>query len=797
MTDEHLHHPVDTDSSPTEAVSAVIQALWPQLVDDTDATNRCFTLLLDAVDSGIVIEDESREVLFSNSTARHLLGLTSLHSNLRADCNQKMIKEDGTALSKDEHPAAITLRTGMPCKKVVIGRHTNQDTILWLAVSCQPFFTDDTTTPTAVLITYTDITKERVIAQETLVACHHYKQLSTATFESIFLSVKGICIGQNHTAREMFGYSDAEAIGRTGGDWVHPDDRDTVLMRMLTNQETPYEVTALRKDGTTFPCEIQARMINENGTDIRITALRDITDRKLTENKFNNEARRRSILMAKSGDGIAIFNQQHRLIEANQRFADMLGYSLEETESLYSFDFIANSTKGEVELHFNTIESHDSIIESQYCRKDGTIFDVEVRASGAMIEGEPLLITITRDNSDRKKAEKELIRAKEAAEAANRLKSEFLANMSHEIRTPINGIMGMLQLMQTNALTAEMQEYVSYALLASKRLTRLLEDILDLAKVEAGILKVQPVVFNLVETMRAIEQIFIPDFQERKIDLYFKISSDITPLLIGDVARIQQILNNLIANSLKFIRSGSVVVEACMLESKTDEQCRILFSVTDTGIGIPDYKLNSLFDPFVQGDSSFTRKYQGAGLGLAISRHLIPLLGGNLSIVSEENVGTAVYFSLPLAISNTNHNTDKINAGNEISKVQLSILLAEDDYISRIVVTKVLEKMGHRVHALENGLEVLAALSRNEVFDVLLLDVQMPIMNGVEATKNIRSSPEFMNYADIPIVAMTALAMSGDKETLLEAGMTDYMSKPVSPTILAEVLRRVTGNERS
>jgi CheY-like chemotaxis protein len=414
-----------------------------------------------------------------------------------------------------------------------------------------------------------------------------------------------------------------------------------------------------------------------------------------------------------------------------------------------------------------------------------------------MIEGEPLLITISRDISDRKKTEKELIRAKEAAEAANRLKSEFLANMSHEIRTPINGIMGMLQLMQTNALTAEMQEYVSYALLASKRLTRLLEDILDLAKVEAGILKVQPVVFNLVETMRAIEQIFIPDFQERKIDLYFKISSDITPLLIGDVARIQQILNNLIANSLKFIRSGSVVVEACMLESKTDEQCRILFSVTDTGIGIPDYKLNSLFDPFVQGDSSFTRKYQGAGLGLAISRHLIPLLGGNLSIVSEENVGTAVYFSLPLAISNTNHNTDKINAGNEISKVQLSILLAEDDYISRIVVTKVLEKMGHRVHALENGLEVLAALSRNEVFDVLLLDVQMPIMNGVEATKNIRSSPEFMNYADIPIVAMTALAMSGDKETLLEAGMTDYMSKPVSPTILAEVLRRVTGNERS
>lgn len=796
MTSKRLRNPDYNDATSPDVLLNMLKVLWPQRLDDTDFTTRCFSLLLDAVETGIVIEDESRLIIFINTTARELLDLTSLHGKPQYTSSLPMVSEDGTALSSDQHPASVTLRTGAPSDKVIIGRQSAHDTLIWMTVSCRPLFSDNHTTPTAVLTTYTDITQERLATQETQAACRHYKQLSTATFESIFLSVKGICIGQNQTAREMFGYSDTEAIGRAGIEWIHPDDHVTVLSRMLSNQEAPYEVTARRKNGTTFPCEIQARLIRENNKDIRITALRDITDRKLTETKFNNEARRRSLLMAKSGDGIAIFNQQHRVIEANQRFADMLGYNLEEVNRLHSWDFDANSTKDEIKRNFGNIESIDSIFESRHRRKDGTIFDVEVRASGAMIEGEPLIITITRDISDRKKAEAELIRAKETAEAANRIKSEFLANMSHEIRTPINGIMGMLQLMETTALTTEMKEYVSYGLLASKRLTRLLEDILDLSKVEAGILKVQPVVFNLIETMRATEQIFVPDFQERKITLNFKIDSDIPPLLVGDVARIQQILNNLIANALKFTRAGSVLVEACQLEPKPNELDRILFSVTDTGIGIPVDKLNSLFDPFVQGDSSFTRKYQGAGLGLAISRHLVTLLGGNLSIMSEEGAGTAVNFSLPLAVATTDQDLDKINIKSNIPEARLSILLAEDDHISRQVITKVLEKMGHRVKALENGLEVLSTLNQNEVFDVLLLDVQMPIMDGVEATRHIRTTPEFTKYADIPIVAMTAHAMSGDKERLLEAGMTDYISKPLSPADMTEVLQRVIGNKK-
>ena len=290
---------------------------------------------------------------------------------------------------------------------------------------------------------------------------------------------------------------------------------------------------------------------------------------------------------------------------------------------------------------------------------------------------------------------------------ASKHKSEFLANMSHEIRTPLNGIMGMLQLMQSEPLPPSLKDYVDNALQASERLTRLLGDILDLSQVEAGMLKIQPVIFNIQESMHSLEALFKPAFMEKGITLSINLSPEVPTYMIGDVTRLQQILTNLVGNALKFTDKGSVTVDVSALPETKPDQRKLLFSVIDTGIGIADEKISALFNAFIQVENNLTRKYQGAGLGLAISRHLVSLLGGNMSINSQEGKGTAFYFSLPFAISprplQQRTGPTSSNGVND----NLRILLAEDDSISQLVVSKVLGNLGHQVHTAKNGREVL------------------------------------------------------------------------------------------
>jgi len=623
-------------------------------------------------------------------------------------------------------------------------------------------------------------------------SCDYFRQLSEATFEAIFLSDKGVCLGQNRSAREIFGYTDEEAIGRMGTEWIHPGDRDTVMANMLADIEEPYEVTALRKDGSTFPCEIQARVEQYKGHTIRITALRDITLRRQTEKKFLSEAKRRAILMANSGDGIAILNKDFRVIEANQRFAEMLGYDLDEVQTLHLWDFEEKFNKEEIRKNFRVTASLDGFKETLHRRKDGSVYHAEVRANGAMIEGEPLFIAITRDITERKEVEEELLRTKKAAERASQYKSEFLANMSHEIRTPLNGIMGMLRLMQSATLTEEVEDYVHNALQASERLSHLLGDILDLSQVEAGRMKIQPSTFLLREALETVEKIFSPSFQEKGLSLLFDIAPDIPKAFVGDCARLQQLLCNFISNALKFTRTGSVSVGVWPVGQADSGKVRILFTVSDTGIGIADDKLPSLFDAFIQGETSYARSYQGAGLGLFISKQLLSLLGGNMAVSSREGAGTSVYFTIPFAPAVQSEIIPEIDGSRSKAGHSLRILLAEDDRINRLVMSGLLKKLGHQVNMVENGEEVLAALRyRNDPYDVLLMDIQMPVLDGVEVTRIIRNHTDFKAHAGTPIIAMTAYAMRGDEEKFLESGMNGYISKPVAPEKLQEVLEQV------
>jgi CheY-like chemotaxis protein/HPt (histidine-containing phosphotransfer) domain-containing protein len=383
--------------------------------------------------------------------------------------------------------------------------------------------------------------------------------------------------------------------------------------------------------------------------------------------------------------------------------------------------------------------------------------------------------------------------AKERAEQANRAKSEFLANMSHEIRTPMNGIIGMTERALGTDLTEEQQHYLVMVKSSAEALLSLTDDILDFSKVEAGKLELEEIDFSLRDNLSEALKVLGIWANDKSIELACDVDPKLPDTLSGDPTRLRQVVVNLVGNAIKFSDHGQVAVRAAE-EARQDGQITVHFTVTDTGIGIPLEKQQSIFQPFIQADGSTTRKFGGTGLGLTISRQLVEAMGGRIWVDSSPGSGSTFHFTVLLrsgsaTVAGSESTASKSSQGSQplpFIDQGLHILVVEDNEVNRELALSLLSKYGHSVVLVNNGLEALSALEK-ESFHLVLMDLQMPVMGGIEATAAIRQK-EKNTGAHIPIVAMTARAVDEDRENCLAAGMDGHVSKPIRIKNLFEVI---------
>ncbi|GIV19895.1 MAG: hypothetical protein KatS3mg023_1646 [Armatimonadota bacterium] len=424
--------------------------------------------------------------------------------------------------------------------------------------------------------------------------------------------------------------------------------------------------------------------------------------------------------------------------------------------------------------------------------------EVVTHIAGIAIERIKMVETLAEMNAQLQDALAEATRLAEVAESASRAKSEFLANMSHEIRTPMNGIIGMLDLLADTPLGAEQREYLSLIRGSANTLMGIINDILDLSKIESGRMMLHPEPFDPVQMVEEVAALFVSSAKDKGLEMYTHIAPDTPRAVVGDALRIRQILNNLVNNAVKFTEQGSITIALEYLgETDTGDgrQAKLRISVSDTGIGIAPESLSRIFEEFTQADGSITRKYGGTGLGLAISKKLVEMMGGQMGVQSELGRGSTFWVHLTLPIAEEVYQSKDSTLSTFPRFTHCYVLLAEDNEVNRLVAVKMLESLGCSVDVAVNGAEAVQKALTGE-YDIILMDVQMPEMDGYEATRRIREAERATGEHRI-IIAMTAHSMESDRRACLETGMDDYLSKPVKRDRLAEMLAKWVGVEEA
>ncbi|NHN33017.1 PAS domain-containing hybrid sensor histidine kinase/response regulator [Paenibacillus agricola] len=525
---------------------------------------------------------------------------------------------------------------------------------------------------------------------------------------------------------------------------------------------------------------------DNNGKPIKINGtIQDVTERKNIELKLQESIERYTSLKKYNHDAIFSLDLEGNIINANVVAEQITGFPVDEMAGSNFLKFIGTGHfkhfKPDLAKEGNSEKMIDKIVN-----KDGQIIEVLTTNAPIIINGELVgYYIIAKDITDQKK----LLIAKEAAEKTNLAKSEFLAMMSHEIRTPMNGVIGMTHLLvDTTELDAQQEEYVDIIRKSGNALLAIINDILDFSKIESGKTDLLEEPLDIRECVAETLDILSSKAAEKRLEMKYSVHANVPRALIGDAARLKQVLMNLIGNAIKFTYTGGVAITV-EKDLQTPNLVQLKFIIKDTGIGIPDDKVKQLFQPFYQLEHFMTRKSEGTGLGLAISKKLVEKMGGNIWIEQTDVPGSTFIFTvalreeIPLPASMLSISSKE----KKFAVRSLKILVAEDHEINQLVLRKMLEKLGHTVTIVENGHEAVQAVTF-EAFDMIFMDVQMPELNGLDASRSLKAS--FPSGGCPIIIAVTANALKGDREKCLSAGMDDYISKPIKREVITEMITK-------
>jgi PAS domain S-box-containing protein len=604
----------------------------------------------------------------------------------------------------------------------------------------------------------------------------------------------------------MLGYEQGELANDAQSLWIdllHPDEREhvvaTVRQCLETEGKVSMEFRMRTRDGGYKWVLSRGKVVerDEGGRPLMVVGTHtDLTARKQMEIELRTAYDEQRAIFDSATTGI-VFIKDRVIVRCNRKLEELFGYTpgelIGQTTRLWYPDEATFSEVGREVIQQLTDGGLHSV-EKSLVRKDKTTF--RARMSAQLVDPSDYskgLVGIVEDITGEREASEALRRAKDAAEVANLAKSAFLANMSHEIRTPMNAILGLTEL----ALDSDAQtqgHYLAKIHGSAALLLNILDDILDFSKIEAGKIAFEKVDFRILEVMEQLHDVIGPQAEEKNLSFSTRVGSDVPEILIGDPLRLSQLLMNLVNNAVKFTERGGVEVKVDVVQVRS-EDVLVKFAVTDTGVGFSEEQKLLLFRSFSQADSSTTRRFGGTGLGLAICKRLVELMGGEIDAESIPGSESTFYFVIPLglAIGKASGTVDHRSLHNQSQTPYerlngIRILVVEDNKINQLVIKEYLERDRASVTIAENGQEAID-LIRQKPFDAILMDVQMPVMDGLQATKLLRKDSKF---AGLPIIALTANVMKSDIEKCLAAGMNDHLGKPIKKQeLLEKVLRWV------
>ncbi len=607
-----------------------------------------------------------------------------------------------------------------------------------------------------------------------------------------YVYINPVAIKDNELRKWMIGKTDREYCLYKNKPLAMADQRDLVFdIALRTRELYSWEEKLINKQGQTeYHYRNLYPVLDEAGNvEIVIGYGINITERKLIEEQVKKNEKRYRDLFSYSQALICTHDLQGRILTVNPAICKLLGYRVNDMLGELLTDFIPAKDRPNFAPDYLAKVIDTGRSKGVFRVLDRTGAQLFLLYENYMVEEEgvdPYIIGFSQDITDRIKAEKELMIAKQMTDQASKAKEIFLANMSHEIRTPMNGILGVARLLDKSHLSVEQKNYVRLITESANNLLVIVNDVLDVEKIASGKFELEHIPFRLADKVLLTMQSFEYKAEEKLIALKFEDHLPAHLVVVGDPYRLGQILNNLLGNALKFTVQGKIVISA-KLHSEGNYVV-VMFSVADTGIGIGQERIEEIFDPFVQASTDIARRYGGTGLGLSICKSLIEMQGGEVNVHSVINEGTVFSFTIKYLPGDVSMLPEDKKDDEEITDTGIrKVLVAEDVVLNQFLVKHMLEAWGIEVDIASNGLEAIDKLRAHD-YDMILMDIQMPEMDGITATGLIREMPD-KQKASIPIIALTANALKGDSERYMKAGMNGYISKPYTEKMLYMALK--------